>query len=627
MTAVTTLKERLVRLSLEWLDPRRSLASAIGWMLTTLAVLGALAMSIWIGAIARERLEAQTGALYRQYAVQISNVLDNNLYNRLQWVKGTAQVFGSLATRQTPSERAAFIQQMQQTLPAIEWATFADAEGIVRVATGGGVEGQSVARAAWFVHGRDAAWVGEIGAEASGDAAGTRRATGEPSQLLDLAAPVRDAHGRLLGVVDIRLAWQWAQRLESILSVGLKSERPIQSLMLDANGTVLLGPAALLGRRLKVPGATRAGATGQFVARGDDGASYVVGYAVSDGVDDFPGLGWVVVVREHAESAFADVDAFTRRLFVTLVGLGLVAAAIGIWATNRLTRELARIARAADDIRFGKTTTLSVPAGQDEAARIGHSLRLLLDDLQRERAGLRALNVELDARVALRTRQIERMTEETRYAAVVRERLRMARDLHDTLAHSMMALLTEIRLLRKLADTNPGMLREEIVNAEAVALQGLQEARTAIAWLRLNNVRDIGLGSAIRQLLQRFEERRGVPAAFHSEIAVDALADERAGTLYRIVEEAMRNVERHANATRVDVTARLDGTAGAPVDDETRILTVNIRDDGVGFDVDAARPGHFGLPGMREQADLAGARLDIASTAGQGTSITITMPI
>ena len=175
-----------------------------------------------------------------------------------------------------------------------------------------------------------------------------------------------------------------------------------------------------------------------------------------------------------------------------------VAAAIGIWATNRLTRELARIARAADDIRFGKTTTLSVPAGQDEAARIGHSLRLLLDDLQRERAGLRALNVELDARVALRTRQIERMTEETRYAAVVRERLRMARDLHDTLAHSMMALLTEIRLLRKLADTNPGMLREEIVNAEAVALQGLQEARAAIAWLRLNNVRDIGLGSAIR---------------------------------------------------------------------------------------------------------------------------------
>ena len=140
-------------------------------------------------------------------------------------------------------------------------------------------------------------------------------------------------------------------------------------------------------------------------------------------------------------------------------------------------------------------------------------------------------------------------------------------------------------------------------------------------------MRDIGLGSAIRQLLQRFEQRRGIPAAFHSEIAVDALAGDRAGTLYRIVEEAMRNVERHANATRVDVTARLDGTVGGPVDDETRILTVNIRDDGVGFDVDAARPGHFGLSGMHEQADLARARLEISSTVGQGTSITITMPI
>jgi signal transduction histidine kinase len=190
----------------------------------------------------------------------------------------------------------------------------------------------------------------------------------------------------------------------------------------------------------------------------------------------------------------------------------------------------------------------------------------------------------------------------------------------------MMALLTEIRLLRKLAATSPGSLREELVNAEAAALDGLREARAAITALRHNAVRDIGLGASLAQLLRRFEDRKGVPVSFERDAAADALADSRAETIYRIVEEALHNVDRHAQATRIKASARVRQreTAGGQ---KSPVLVVSIADDGTGFDSDAPPPGRYGLRGMREQAELISARLDVSTGPGRGTRVTIEMPV
>ncbi len=619
--------ERVLQIALPWLDPRRSLASAIGWMLAVLAVVGAIVASTWVGNLARHRLEAQTGALYRQYAVQISNVLDNNLYNRQQWVAGLARVF---APGMPVVEQRSFLERVRQSLPEVEWVGFVDLNGRVRAASGGALEGSDVTHTNWFIAGRREAFIGQARV---GDSLEGAPVTAERSGLhhvLELSAPVRDSQGNLVGVMAAFLSWEWAARLESTLSEGLKTGRPIETLMLGRDGIVLFGPGALPGTRPAMPTGFKPGAAGQFVARWSDGIDYLSGYSVSDGVDAFPGLGWTIVVRESAVSAFADAEAFSRHLFVVLLVLGLMGAAVGIVITNRLTRGLASIARAADDIRQGNTASLTVPDGLDEAARISHSLALLLDDLARERASLKSLNAELDARVMARTRQIERMSDENKYAAVVRERLRMARDLHDTLAHSMMALLTEIRLLRKLSETNPARLADELANAEAVARQGLEEARVAITALRFNAVRDIGLGPAIRQLLERCEERLGIPVSFRSDAVVETLADARAENVYRIVEEALHNVGRHARATRVavevDVAVAANAAAGA-ADGHGDVLVVAINDDGIGFDPGLTPPGHYGLAGMREQAELIGARVTIASAPGRGTSVAVTMTL
>jgi signal transduction histidine kinase len=231
--------------------------------------------------------------------------------------------------------------------------------------------------------------------------------------------------------------------------------------------------------------------------------------------------------------------------------------------------------------------------------------------------------------VAERTRRIERMADEARHAAVTRERLRLARDLHDTLAHSLMALLTQIRLVRKLhRRMDSAELEDELGRAEGVAATGLAEARAAIGQMRDNGVRDTGLGPALHDLARRFGQRSGTELVLVVEPRVSDWADERAETLFRIVEEALRNVERHAQARSVSLTLALAlacaaGSAAALADRPVAGLSASIEvvDDGIGFDPMRPQPGHYGLRGMYEQALLAGAHLTLHSAAGQGTRV------
>ncbi len=254
----------------------------------------------------------------------------------------------------------------------------------------------------------------------------------------------------------------------------------------------------------------------------------------------------------------------------------------------------------------------------------------LVAQLQQEKQSLQRLNAELDARVAERTARIERLADEARQAAVARERLRIARDVHDTLSHSLMALLTQVRLVRKLRDRlDPAEIDAELGRAEAVAASGLAEARAAITQMRDGGVGDIGLGAALGELLARFGERSGIDHALTIDGPAAAMADARAQTMFRIVEEALYNVQRHSRAGRVTIALRSDPPSGASgasgaADAPTRVILV-VTDDGAGFDPAAPRPGHYGLLGMREQAALIGATLAVHSAPGQGTRIALAL--
>ena len=341
-----------------------------------------------------------------------------------------------------------------------------------------------------------------------------------------------------------------------------------------------------------------------------DGQTVLVARAPVSIAEEAPEA-WSVQLSEPKELVYQRANALRFRILWISVWLGAITAVLGALVARHLTNRLKSLTRSAGAVGRNEIERIEVPSGRDEVAQLGAAFAKVLEDLGQERS-------ELERRVAVRTREVERLAEESRYAAIVRERLQIARDLHDTLAHSMMAMLSEVRLLRKLQVRDPNSLADELARAEEVAPCGTwNEARSAIAQMRSNSVRDTGLGPALSRAIERFKDRTGLEVEFAIDHEAARFGDERADVIYRMTEEALRNVERHARASRVKLTLR---AADAH-------LALLIEDDGIGFDPAVARPGHFGLIGLREQAQLIGAELEIKSAPGAGTALQLKLRV
>ncbi|HYP83646.1 histidine kinase [Variovorax sp.] len=595
-------------MNLRRIDPRRSLAAAVGWLLIALTMCLALAANLWLRGFVRSTLLEQHSQRLESAGEHVSAELDTALLLRLQSVSVVATMLSEDVQRSDSDRLRRSLEAVRRGVPDLIWLAVTDADGFIVGATDPAVLGQNVYQHTWVSQGLDAAWIEE--------------GRSPREHFLKLTAPVSNADGAIVGVVAAQLNWRWVQQMVT----GIRAS-PGEWLLIDRDGVVREGPAALVGQRWREAGEALTPFDPRMAGLGNDGSDLPARIQVRRLLDNRPyliatppvaadgtlrRLGWQVAVIQPVESLAAFATAIEWRITLVLSLLGLAAAVSGVAVARRLTRRISVIARSADAVVAGNAHRIEVPQGSDEAARLGTALDRLLDSLRRERDELRRLNAELDERVRQRTAEISRLAHESRDAAVVRERLRLARELHDTLAHSMMAMLTEIRVLKRLATSRPEALPDELLRAEQAARDGLDEARRAIDQLRSNPVRDIGLGAALADLGRSLSERTGI--AFEGEIdpALNSLAAEPAETLFRMSEEVLRNVERHAGAQRLCLRLGRDADAG---------IALEIVDDGVGFEPDADAPGHYGLVGLREQADAIGAQLSIDSRPGTGTRV------
>ena len=612
------------------LDPGRSLAAAIGWVVLALSMSVALVATLWLGDIVRSNQLAQRGRQLDRTAQRISAELNLDLTLRLQSLRALAAILGTEFGDEDAAELAKGLDNLRRKYPEYQWIDVANPRGRILASTRDLPAGARVDDRAWFALGVESPQgriVRPTAVERAASEPDADATAGADEPLAELAVAAVDARGKPLGVVGAQLSRRW------LLAVahGLVQENATpdaRALLLDTDDAIVIGPSGSEGTRWRGIGADEeavappsaaertAGVSGwrSHAETLADGERVLVAYATPASADALHALGWRVAVYEPLQDAERRGRILQARIAVVLLALGALTAICGALLARRLTRGLEAIARSADAVRAGRAETIAVPPGRDETARLGRALDELLGSLRRERAALQTLNAELDQRVAARTREIERLAEQERYAAVVRERLKMARDVHDTLAHSMMAMLAEVRLLKRIANTRPEALAEELARAEEAAREGVKEVREAIAQMRFNPVRDAGLAAALSDLVKAFGERTGIAVEFESDTPAGAFADDRAEVLFRIAEEAMHNIERHSGASHVNVSLRGTPDGG---------LEMSIADDGIGFDPEAAYPGHYGLAGLRELAQLIEAALAIRSAPGQGTTISV----
>jgi NarL family two-component system sensor histidine kinase YdfH len=197
------------------------------------------------------------------------------------------------------------------------------------------------------------------------------------------------------------------------------------------------------------------------------------------------------------------------------------------------------------------------------------------------------------------------------------ERQRLARDLHDTLTQGLAGVILQLEVAGSHQSRQNHTRAAEIVQgAIERARDALREARAAIADLRAESPGPRGLVSDIRRQIDRF----GAATGLACEADLDAMAavpPQLEEQVRRAVAEALTNVARHAQAQRVWIDTSVSADA----------VEIEVRDDGVGFDSAAAYPpGHYGLLGLRERAQLSGGDLAVISTPGAGTSVRFRFP-
>jgi len=282
------------------------------------------------------------------------------------------------------------------------------------------------------------------------------------------------------------------------------------------------------------------------------------------------------------------VPVSATEVIVLAIGL-VVLLAFNLLLLRPAFRPLDRLAdtmRRHDPLSPGERVPVD---GEPDVAALAQAFNEMLDRLEFERRE--------SARLALRVQEDERS--------------RIARELHDEVGQTLTGVMLQVE---GLAAKIPKELREQLEELRETARGGTEDVRRIARQLRPEALEDLGLRSALASLATSFGEQAGIQIQRRLEADV-ALSEEQELVIYRVAQEALTNVARHADARRVELS--LDDVSGQTV--------LIVRDDGRGLSP-GTLPSSRGIRGMRERAMLIGAQLEINSQPGGGTEIRLSIP-
>lgn len=290
----------------------------------------------------------------------------------------------------------------------------------------------------------------------------------------------------------------------------------------------------------------------------------------------------IVVVSPHKLSSFAADEALVLlAALIVVVGINLYLLRRALAPLETLTA----VARRVDLTRPGERVPVS--DYESEASELAATFNEMLERLESERRDS--------------TRRV--------LAAQESERLRIARELHDEVGQTLTAVLLQLGRTAKHAGPE---LAAELAEAQETARETLEEVRRISLELRPEALDDLGLGSALVALSERFSQGTGLPVTRHLDRDLPALGEEAELVIYRVAQEALTNVARHSGSERAELVLAVG----------EGVVTLRVLDDGRGI----ASDDGGGLRGMRERAVLVGAELSVATRAEGGTEVRLDLP-
>ncbi|GER78829.1 MAG: hypothetical protein HZC39_13150 [Chloroflexi bacterium] len=381
------------------------------------------------------------------------------------------------------------------------------------------------------------------------------------------------------------------------LSASYPADSEVMIYLVDSSRRVLFFSGAPEAQSLSAdhPGVAEAlhGESGTRYVQVDDG-EHVIAYS------PIPSTGWALITEEAWQAVISPSLQITQMAPLVLVP-AFILALVALWfGAKQIVQPLQQLEAKSAALAWGDFDAIKTSVGGiSEVRHLQIELKEMARKVQAAQEGLH------DYIGAITSAQEE-------------ERLRLARELHDDTIQAVIALKQRVQLAHKSVKTENG--HQALRELETLAEQTIENLRRLTRALRPIYLEDLGLVTALEMLARETSQNHPVYIGFRKLGDEQRLSREVELALYRIAQEALSNVVRHSQAQRAELLISFK-------EKETKL---EVSDNGKGFDMpmsptDFAPSGHFGLLGIRERADLIGARLEIESALGKGTRLRLVL--
>ncbi len=365
---------------------RKDLRSVVAVFSATLIVGMAMLLSVVVGARSERQLEREIGHSLSEAAFQLAEKLDTDMWARSNQVSVLAKI-GAVRDRRVAQT---VVDELKATDHTLAWVGVTDARGTIVASSGGILLGVDASSRPVYQNGIKGHFVGDVH-DAVMLASQLPNPTGEAMKFVDVSTPLKNETGATVGVLATHFSWGWAREVQQTLLRPMRDRRGLETFIVGADGTTLLGPESTMGYPLAVASvaSAKANGTGWLVEPWPDGRMYLTGYANSPGHAGYRGLGWTVLVRQPVEAAYAGAVALRYEIVLWGAGFAVLFSAIAWFAAGWITRPLRAIADAAFRLRHGEPG-VEIPAvgGAAEVVDLSRSLRNLVASLTDARNAL-----------------------------------------------------------------------------------------------------------------------------------------------------------------------------------------------------------------------------------------------
>lgn len=336
------------------------------------------------------------------------------------------------------------------------------------------------------------------------------------------------------------------------------------------------------------------------------------------------GLHWVLLAEIDAQEAYSAVVALRERLLLSGLIVLIAGLVVAVLVARSITRPVLTLARSAEGFGAGETALRAPVTTRDEIGALAATFNAMAEGISLKTQALeREIGERRNAERQL-TASRESLRQLSAHLQTVRENERkgVAREIHDELGQALTTLKLELRLLESELEqhgTDPVALQTRLTGMEGIIDTTIRAVKRLISDLRPRLLDDLGLTAAIEWQVDEFAGRTGIASRVRIHPPDFTLDAERSVAIFRILQEALTNVARHAAATSVTVLLERD----------ERDVVLEVRDNGRGIDLEHTTqpPATFGLLGITERASGWGGRVDIDGAPGRGTRLRVTLPI